>query len=174
MKMTLIPPHNGFRKLHPYELATGYAVLVEAYEYLKSRGSIQWPHPFPYDKYRRWHNRGLNYGFFSGNRLTTVISLVEESDDRWRDFFSGACVYWIRAVAGSHRHRGKGFGRLAVRAAVDRIVNDQQIPLYLHCFKGRGFLPAYYARLGFRVMSETELDNGPWILMKHPVPSGLK
>lgn len=170
--MTLQNPSNEFRKLHPHELDSGYAVLVEAYEWLKSRGSAQWPQPFPYEKYRRWHEQGLNYGFFSDGGLSTVLSLVEETDDRWRDFFSGACVWWVRAVAGSNRHRRKGCGRLAIRAAVNRIVMAQQIPLYLHCFKGSGFLPSYYGRLGFEMLAETELDNGPWVLLKYPLPSG--
>ena len=157
------------RKLRSRELDSGYAVLIEAYDWLNSRGSGQWPHRFPYKKYRRWQERGLNYGFFSDDKLATVLSLVEETDDRWRDYLSGACVMWVRAVAGSNRHRKKGFGRLAIQAAVHRIVFEQGRPLFLHCFKGSGFLPDYYGRLGFKALSETELDNGPWVLMKYPL-----
>ena len=109
---------GDFRKLLAGELDIGYAVLIEAYEWLNARGSGQWPHRFPYVKYRRWHELGLNYGFFSNDKLTTVLSLVKETDDRWRDYLSGACVMWVRAVAGSDRNRYKGFGRLAIRAAV--------------------------------------------------------
>ena len=159
-----------FRKLLSSELDSGYAVLIEAYEWLNARGSSQWPHRFPYEKYSRWHELGLNYGFFSNEKLTTVLSLVEEADDRWRDYLSGACVMWVRAVAGSNRHRKKGFGRLAIQAAVHRIVIEQGRPLFLHCFKGSGFLPAYYGGLGFKALNETELDNGLWVLMKHPIP----
>lgn len=159
------------RKLRSRELDSGYAVLIEAYEWLNSRGSSQWPHRFPYEKYSRWHELGLNYGFFSNENLTTVLSLVEEADDRWRDYLSGACVMWVRAVAGSNRYpKKKGFGRLAIQAAVRRIVIELGRPLFLHCFKGSGFLPDYYGCLGFKALSETELDNGPWVLMKHPVP----
>ena len=158
------------RKLSSHELDSGYAVLIDAYEWLNSRGSTQWPHRFPYEKYSRWHERGLNYGFFSNEMLTTVLSLVEETDDRWRDYLSGECVMWVRAVAGSNRHRNKGFGRLAIQAAVHRMVIEQGRPLFLHCFKGSGFLPAYYGGLGFKALSETELDNGPWVLMKHSIP----
>ena len=160
-----------FRKLYSHELNIGYAIHLEAYEWLKSRGSHQWLHAFPYEKYRRWHEQGLNYGFFSSDALTTVVTLVEETDDRWRDFLSGACVMWIRAVAGSNQHRGRGFGRRAIQAAIHRIAIKQRVPLYLHCFKGSGFLPEYYSSLGFKMLSETELDNGPWILMKHSVPN---
>jgi len=169
--MTHKTPHNGFRRLHPRELDTGYAVLVEAYDYLKSKGSNQWPQPFSYEKYRRWHEQGVNYGFFSDDTLATVLSLVKEADDRWRDVLFGARVWWIRAVAGSGRHRNKGFGSLAIRAAVDRIATAHQSSVFLHCFKGNGFLPGYYSRLGFEALSETELDNGPWVLLKYPVPS---
>jgi hypothetical protein len=161
-----------FRKLLSSELDSGYAVLIEAYGWLNARGSGQWPHRFPYEKYRKWHKLGLNYGFFSNEKLTTVLSLVEEADDRWRDYLSGACVIWVRAVAGSSRHQKKGFGRLAIQAAVHRIVMEQGRPLFLHCFKGSGFLPDYYGCLGFKALSETELENGSWVLMKHPVPSG--
>ena len=159
-----------FRKLLADELDSGYAVLIEAYEWLNARGSDQWPHRFPYEKYHGWHELGLNYGFFSNDKLTTVLSLVKETDDRWREYLSGACVMWVRAVAGSNRHRYKGFGRLAIRAAVHQIVIEQGSPLFLHCFKGGGFLPTYYGGLGFKALSETELDNGPWVLMKHPLP----
>lgn len=163
-------PGSEFRKLLSSELDSGYAVLIEAYEWLNARGSCQWPHRFPYEKYCKWHERGLNYGFFSNEKLTAVLSLVEEADDRWRDYLSGACVMWIRAVAGSNRHRKKGVGRHAIQAAVHRIVIEQGRPLFLHCFKGSGFLPAYYGRLGFKTLSETKLENGPWVLMKHPIP----
>ena len=162
-----------FRKLLYSELDSGYAVLIEAYEWLNSRGSSQWPHRFPYEKYCKWHELGLNYGFFSNEKLTTVLSLVEEADDRWRDYLSGVCVMWVRAVAGSNRHQKKGVGRLAIQAAVHRIVIEQGRPLFLHCFKGSGFLPDYYGYLGFKTLSETELENGPWVLMKHPVSSGI-
>ena len=77
---------------------------------------------------------------------------------------------WVRAVAGSNRYRSNGCGRLAIQAAVKRIVIEQGKPLFLHCFKGSGFLPDYYDRLGFKALSETELENGPWVLMKHPIP----
>lgn len=164
-------PQNGFRRLYPDELDIGYAVLVDAYEYLKSKGSSQWPQPFPHEKYRRWHAQGLNYGYFSDGTLAAVLSLVEETDDRWRDFLSGECVWWVRAVAGANQHRNNGFGCLAIRAAVDRIVTGHRLPLFLHCFKGNGFLPGYYGRLGFEALSETELDNGPWVLLKYPVQS---
>ena len=160
------------RKLNSHEIDDGYAILLEAYERLKARGSHQWLQAFPYAKYRLWHDKGLNYGFFSNDALTTVLSLVEETDDRWHDFMPNACVMWIRAVAGSNQHRGSGFGKLAIQAAVHQIVIEQRKPLYLHCYKGKGFLPAYYSSLNFKVLSETELDNGPWVLMKHAVPEG--
>ena len=66
---------------------------------------------------------------------------------------------------------GAGFGRLAIRGAVDRIVTTCQSHVFLHCFKGNGFLPGYYSRLGFEALSETELDNGPWVLLKYPAPT---
>ena len=53
---------------------------------------------------------------------------------------------------------------------IRRALDEQGSPLFLHCFKGGGFLPAYYGGLGFKALSETELDNGPWVLMKHPLP----
>jgi GNAT superfamily N-acetyltransferase len=158
---------DEFRKLKPHELEDGYAVLMEAYEWLNARGSNQWPEPLPLEKYRRWHKRGLNYGFFFNGILSNVLSLVAEIDHRWHDFMPDACVMWIRAVAGSDKHRGRGFGKLAIQAAVEKLVNNKQIPIYLHCYKGNGFLPKYYTNLGFETLSETELDNGPWILMKH-------
>jgi GNAT superfamily N-acetyltransferase len=157
-----------FRRLLSNELDTGYAVHLEAYEWLKSKGSKQWPKPFPYEKYRLWHERRLNYGFFSNDTLATVFSIVEETDDRWADYLQGRCVVWVRAVAGSGRFRNKGFGRLAIRAAIRQFVHEKSIPLYLHCYKGSGFLPEYYSRLGFNILSETELDNGLWVLLKYP------
>ena len=160
-----------FRKLRLDELDTGYAVHIEAYEWLKSRGSKQWPKPFPYEKYRLWHEQRLNYGFFANHNLSTVLSIVEEPDGRWRDYFLDRSVFWVRAVAGSDRFRNKGLGRLAVQAAVRQFVHAARIPLYLHCYKGSGFLPEYYRRLGFKALSETKLDNGPWVLLKHPVQS---
>ena len=159
-----------FRKLGPGELHTGYSILIEAYGWLKAKGSDQWPHQFPFEKYHRWHELGLNYGHFSNKQLAAVLSLVEETDDRWQDFFFGECVMWVRAVAGSNRYRNNGCGRRAIQAAVKRIVIEQGKPLFLHCFKGSGFLPAYYEHLGFKTLSETELENGPWVLMKHPIP----
>ena len=156
-----------FRKLNLDEPDKGYAVLIEAYEWLNARGSNQWPKPFPLEKYRRWHEQGLNYGYFSDGVLSNVLSLVEEIDNRWHDYMPDACVMWIRAVAGSNQHRGRGYGKLAILAAAQKLVNEKQVPIYLHCYKGDGFLPKYYASLGFEALSETELDNGPWVLMKY-------
>lgn len=161
--------NQEYRKLRANELDTGYAVHLEAYEWLKSRGSRQWPKPFPYEKYRLWHELRLNYGLFADNDLAAVLSIVEEADDRWRDYLKGRSVLWIRAVAGSDRFRGQGFGRLAVQAAVHQIGLEHRMPVYLHCYKGSGYLPGYYSRLGFDTLSETELDNGPWVLLKYSI-----
>ena len=97
-----------FRGLRSDELDTGYALHLEAYEWLKSRGSSQWAKPFPYEKYRLWHGQRLNYGFFSNGTLTSVLSIVEETDDRWHDYLQGRSVLWVVSYRDGNRVRPRG------------------------------------------------------------------
>jgi GNAT superfamily N-acetyltransferase len=59
-------------------------------------------------------------------------------------------TWWLSKLATASRFRGRGLGALAVRRVIHFLSEQQVERLYLECVHGKGFLVAFYERIGFR------------------------
>ena len=164
-------PDGAFRPLHDHEMPQGHAILCAAFHWLMNRRIRQWTAPMPMSVYQAWQQHRWNYGLFLEGELAVVLSLVEGSLDEWQDGEDGATVLWLHALATATPWKGRGFGRHAVRYAVD-IAQACASDLYLLCAEGNGFLPAFYASLGFEEVKRAsahyvELGVLEMVLMRH-------
>jgi ribosomal protein S18 acetylase RimI-like enzyme len=141
-------PDVVFRPLRDHELPHGHAILCTAFQWLRHRHIKQWTASMPMSLYQAWQRHQWNYGLFVAGELAVVLSLVEGPLDEWRDGSDDAIVLWLHALATATHMKGRGFGRHAVRCAID-IAQARASVLYLLCAEGNGFLPAFYASLGF-------------------------
>lgn len=94
----------------------------------------------PYDTIKLSNDAdGLHFGLFSGNQLTSVISL-----------FSVGQRYQFRKFATVPAAQGKGYGSLLLQHTIDYVKNIGATRLWCNA---RASVSPYYAKFGF---SETE------------------
>ncbi len=66
--------------------------------------------------------------------------------------WNGSSIWWLSKLATAPSHRGRGFGALAVRKAIDALAGQGADRLYLDCVLGRGFLVDFYRGFGFQTI----------------------
>jgi GNAT superfamily N-acetyltransferase len=164
-------PDETFRPLYDHEMSQGHAILRAAFHWLIDRNIRQWTAPLPMRVYQAWQQHHWNYGLFRAGALAAVLSLVEGPLDEWRAGPDNTIVLWLHALATAPSWKGRGYGRRAVQCAMD-IAQARASDLYLLCAEGNGFLPAYYASVGFQeVMRASTHDEGlgmlEMVLMRH-------
>lgn len=162
-------PHPNFRQLSPTELDLGYAVYMSAFEWLNAKGIRQWLVPLPRSVYAARQERGENYGLFVNDQLAVIVSLNSGTPPEWADVLTESETWWIHTLAIRSDYRGRGLGALSLQRAVAHL-RDQGLPeIYLDSLAG--FLPTYYAKLGFTQLIARDItypsgNTFPAVLMK--------
>ena len=159
------------RKIPASAFEDAHRVLVDAFDWMAGRGIRQWTAPPPRDSYARWQERDFNYGLFEDDRLAVVFSLVPARLDDWAGRGpADVHVLWLMALATARAFRGRRLGGCAAEAAVG-LAGPRD--LYLECVFGGGFLPNYYAAMGFEQLDRTIKHYGhhggfDMVLMRRP------
>lgn len=170
-----------FRQLSADEFDSGYEIYLTAFDWLKAKGIRQWLVPLARPIYETRHQRGENYGLFVDGHLAVTLSLSCGTPREWADVVSKPRTWWLQTLATAQNFRGRKLGELTVRIAEAHLVEQQVKDLYLDCVDAAGFLPAFYARLGFVKLEQRNItypsgNMFPMVLMKkvlrsYPPPS---
>lgn len=163
------------RTLHGHEVDAAYRVYLEAFEWLKRNGIRQWLVPIPRGVYAQAQERGENLGLFVGNELAVALSLRQEASPYWREELGEERRWWLSTLATAERFRGKNLGRRAVEEAWVLAQVNGASALYLDCVDARGFLPAFYRRLGYSELARKTItypsgNSFPMVLMRKTAP----
>ena len=159
------------RRLASSEADSGYTVYLEAFRWLNDQGIRQWLVPQRRDIFDRRQSRGENHGLFIGEDLAVVLSLVQGAPAEWTDVISERETWWLHNLATAQKFRGRRLGALAVKMACEHLVKAGVNVVYLDCVAVAGFLPAFYARLGFAKIIERSIaypsgNSFPMVLMR--------
>ncbi len=151
-----------------------FGVLQATARWLHQRGLRQRIADIRRATYEQWQAAGVNYAVFRGDRLVGVFSLPRETFSDWTAFADQDPALWLRALATHPDQRGQGTGEFAVQKALEIAGSGQ--PLWLDCVTG--FLPGYYARLGFEILARRVCPDGEGqeyqiALMRHANRQGL-
>lgn len=146
------------RPIAPAEAERAYAIICETVEWLLSRGIRQWKTPLPREVFDLRQARGENLGLIADGSLAVVLGLVRHSPAHWADETGGRTPWWLCTLATANVFRGRGLGRSAVRAAIERARQAGAGELLLDCVWGSGFLPEFYGSLGFDMICRKEID----------------
>src|SRR5437870_9469274 len=84
-----------------------------------------------------------------GGDLAVVLSVVQGTPAEWADCISEQGTWWLQNVATAQAFRGRRLGEVAVGMAGEHLAELGVRDVYLDCTDVRGFLPAFYERLGF-------------------------
>ncbi len=159
------------RSLHGHAVDAAYRVYWEAFEWLKRNGVRQWLVPTPRGVSARAQKRGDNFGLFVGNELAVVFSLRHEANPHWREELGTARRWWLSTLATAERFRGRKLGERAVEEAWVLAQVKGAGALFLDCVDARGFLPAFYRRLGYsdlarKIITYPSGNSFPMVLMR--------
>lgn len=140
-----------FRRLNADEFDAAYAILREVTDWLLGKGIRQWASVLPEDVYRKRQDAGQNYGLFHDSELAVVVSLLPYLPAYWEDYPVDAPYTCLATLATALRFKGHDYGREMLQQ-VEAFCEEQAVPtLYLDC--AYGFLPDYYASLGFQPLT---------------------
>jgi GNAT superfamily N-acetyltransferase len=144
-------PHPEFRQLSTNELGLGYSVYLSAFEWLNAHGIRQWLVPLPRSVYTTRQERGENYGLFVADQLVVIVSLGPDTPPEWAEVLTESETWWIHTLAIKSDYHGRGLGALTLQHSLAYLKAQGLSKIYLDCLAG--FLPTYYARLGFTQLS---------------------
>jgi ribosomal protein S18 acetylase RimI-like enzyme len=149
---------HDVRPIPPSMVEDAHRILVDAFDWMASRRIRQWTAAPPRDGYMRWQGQRFNYGLFARGRLAVVFSVVPARLDAWTSQPSrDGEVLWLMSLATAQAFRGLRLGERAVEAAAEL---SRPRDLYLECAFGEGFLPNYYAALGFEQLDRAVKHYG--------------
>ena len=173
LTLEILPEESGpvLRRLAANESDLGYSIYMEAFRWLNAKGIRQWLVPLRRDIYENRQEHGENLGLFIGEDLAVVLSVVRGTPAEWADCISEQGTWWLQNVATAQAFRGRELGEVAVGMAGQHLAQLGVRDVYLDCTDVRGFLPAFYERLGFAKLCERSItyssgNTFPMVLMK--------
>jgi GNAT superfamily N-acetyltransferase len=141
-----------FRNVRSDEIDLAHGILVNAADWLLSKGIRQWTIAYPKERYLHSQEKGCNYALESDGELAVVVTLSWEVPAEWADRFAATPVWWLSKLATAPAFRGRGLGALTVRHAINALSDRDADRLYLDCVHGNGFLVEFYRRFGFHTI----------------------
>ena len=147
-----------FRQLKDDELGAAYEVICAAVERLLSRSMRQWTIPLPRHTYERRQAEGRNYALVCDGRIAVVLSILQEAHPYWEDELGREEHWWLSTITTAPAFRGRQLGRLAIGEAMAFLKNRGAEKVCLDCVHGDGFLPRYYASMGFARVARKNID----------------
>ncbi len=146
-----------FRKIRDDELDASYQVIVDATEWLLSKGIRQWLAPLPRGVWDKRQDSGQNFGLFCDGELAVVLSLYTDAHPKWKMELGCGSQWWLYALATAAPFRSNGLGRCAV-AEAEAYLKDMGVQqLCIDCVAS-GFLPGFYTSLGYELLARKDIE----------------
>ncbi len=138
-----------------------YAVLQRVAEAIRARGRRQRIAQTSLETYRQWQSDKANYIVTEDDRIAGLLTLCRETLSAWQHVVGASKTRMLRALATHPDYSGRRIGEFAVNSALTLIEPDEYV--YLDCVSG--FLPDYYAKLGFETVARQDHrddDGSDW------------
>ena len=139
-----------FKQLSADEFNEAYALVKEAFEWLRSKQLPHWL--VPYQSYYTRHANGENYGLFIDNVLRAVVTLTDAYPNLWRSSIKHQDFVWLATLASARRLANVHYGKILVRFAEQYVASQGKSAIYLDCYYSNGKLPLYYEQCGYQLL----------------------
>lgn len=140
--------------LHPVtapEVAAAYAIYLEVVEWLKNKGVRQWLRPLTEEEFQNRQIRGELFASLLESRMAAIVTIALEEDADWSEAVGTGKNWWIKTLATHRAFSRQNLGGRIMRACEAHLIQSGARVVYLECVD-YGFLPEYYARLGYEVL----------------------
>ena len=139
-----------FKQLSPDDFDQAYALVKEAFEWLRFMHYPNWL--VPYESYSKRQAHGKNYGLFVDNVLRAVVTLTNHYPTIWRQSIKHQDFLWLATLAGARDVSNVRYGKILVQLAEQYAASQDKSAIYLDCYYGNGKLPLYYAQCGYQLL----------------------
>ena len=144
-----------FRAIADSEVESAYAVYLGVFEWLGAKGVRQWLCALPLDTFQERERKKELFGCFMDKRVAAVVTVALEPSPYWPEL-GGESRWWIKTLAVDRGARGAGVGTVTMRECESLAWNAGAAEIFLDCVDV-GFLPAYYAGIGYTVLSRKDI-----------------
>jgi GNAT superfamily N-acetyltransferase len=160
----------SFRKISTDEVSAAYAAYINVYEWLNAKGIRQWLLALSQEMFAERQRGGQLFAFYVDNRVAAVVTLAFESNNYWLETIGEEGRWWVKSLAVVRAWRGTGIGRRVMRECETVVRDAEASNVFIDCVDG-GFLPPYYAALGYETLARKEITypsgyTFPMVLMR--------
>lgn len=160
----------------PEEISAVYGLYLEVVDWLMAKGLRQWQRPLPVEEFHHRQARGELFAARRDNRITAIVTLAFEKDPDWQEVVGPEKNWWLKTLAISRACHGQGLGGQVMQACETHLARSGARAVWLECVEA-GFLPDYYARLGYEVIKRKTItypsgNTFPVVLMRKDCASG--
>jgi ribosomal protein S18 acetylase RimI-like enzyme len=145
-----------FRAVTAVETSEAYALYREVFDWLQAKGVRQWLRALPPEEFRERQARGELFAFFLGGEMRAMVTLAFEQDLDWKKYLTPEKRWWIKSLAVARAHGGRAMGEHLLQRGEAQLAAAGATEAYLECVD-TGFLPGYYARLGYEVLQRADI-----------------
>jgi GNAT superfamily N-acetyltransferase len=146
----------SFRQVRAMEIDGAYSAYLGVFEWLNARGVRQWLRALPSEAFVQRQRQGQLFGLYLDDRLAAVVTLAFECSPYWQERLGDENRWWIKTLAVVRDYRGRGLGAHVVHECELLIQASGATEAFLDCVDV-GFLPGYYARLGYEALGQKEI-----------------
>jgi GNAT superfamily N-acetyltransferase len=139
-----------FKQLSADDFNEAYALVKEAFEWLKLKQLPNWL--VPYQSYYTRHVNSENYGLFVDKVLCAVVTLTDDYPEVWRQSIKHRDFIWLATLASARQVSKAPYGKILVQFAEQYAVSLGKSAIYLDCYYGNGKLPLYYEQCGYELL----------------------
>ena len=139
-----------FKQLSADDFNEAYALVKEAFEWLKLKQLPNWL--VPYQSYYTRHANGENYGLFIDKVLRAVVTLTDDYPTIWRQSIKHQDFIWLATLARAREVAKVPYGKILVRFAEQYVASQGKSAVYLDCYYSNGKLPLFYEQCGYKLL----------------------
>jgi len=148
------------RAARPDELEVVEALLIEASEWLASRGIDQWQYPPHRDRIVNAIGRGECFLAFRGDQPVGTIQVDDYADPEfWKEDDRPDAALYVHRMAVSRSSAGAGIGTVLLDWAAERAATAGRSLIRLDAWKDNTALHHYYQRQGFYLVRIVDLPH---------------
>ena len=159
-----------FRKINIEEISAAHLAYMSVYEWLNAKGVRQWLRALSQETFAERQRDGQLFGLYVDDRIAAVVTCAFEASTYWPGTIGGEARWWIKSLAVVRSWRGAGLGKRVMQECEAIVRETGASEAFIDCVDA-GFLPNYYAGLGYEVLGHREItypsgNTFPMVLMK--------